>query len=601
MKFLTSILTSISLATTLYSMDISNIGDGEIIIDTPENSELLNSIESAETFPMDIDTQVDNSPMIVEDIASNYQPIEVKKVGNRVLHTRKEVRVINNKKYIKYQNISDGKIIIESANTKELLDSIPTAKTYPLDYNGEAVESVKTTLTTNNTTNNTTNYQKVSSLPKDNTKKNSQSGNYGTIHGKVKLLHVIDGKDNGYDINTGSTYYTSVNYTTPKVNGFSATVGGYVVGDTGLTDTDKKAMIANGQFMGKKTKDKTTILDTKKGIEEAYVKYSANGLKAQAGHMKLNTPMTKNSISTVANLYEGAVVSSKNIAKDTTLVGAHITKMAYGARAISDFGKIGEKTTTAGSVGVLSVDEQEIAELSAGDQSLPKKIRRGKFTNLGKIAGKDDSNGMTIVGAINRSIKNTTLQGWEYFIYDVANVTYVDGMTKFKLANGVKTMLGAQLLHENLKDSDDTPLLVGVKGGISYKNAKFIVAVNRSNGDTMLNIWGGDPAYTSMLYSKNAYRPDVTAVKFVGNYKIPDFNGALPKNLFLSLAHGRFSQSSLKNTQTDATETDIALKYKPRKDLVVKLVNVQRKSEFDGYKGKDKTQNVVKLVMQYLF
>jgi hypothetical protein len=245
--------------------------------------------------------------------------------------------------------------------------------------------------------------------------------------------------------------------------------------------------------------------------------------------------------------------------------------------------------------------DQEL-ETSAADEALPVKVRRGKFVNFSKLVGKKDNTaGMSIVGAINKSVKNTTIQAWEYFIYDVANITYVDGMAKFKLANGVKTMVGAQIMHQNIKDTDGNPTLFGLKAAATYKGAKLILAINKSNGDAMLNIWGGDPAYTSMVHSKNAYRPDVTAVKIVGSYKIPDFKGTLPKNLSLTVAHGNFSKSSLKNAQKDATETDIALKYKPKKNILFKLANVQRETEFDGYKGKEKTQNMTKFVMKYKF
>ncbi len=502
--------------------------------------------------------------------------------------------------FVYYADGSVFKIDNVPTNTNQNIENLETAETIPLTQAPTTKVS-------------TVELSKVNQkhLPKiDNSTQNGvlhptcnkkQKSKGGKFIGNIKLLHVIDGKDNGYDTTTGSTYYVNGGYETPEVNGFSAKVTGYVVGDTGLTETDESAKIANGQFMGEKTKDKTTILKTKANIEEAYIKYKNPKFKAQVGHMKLNTPMTKNTISTVPNLYEGGVVSSKALLDDTIVVGAHITKMAYGARAISDWSRIAEKTTTGGAVKVYSVDQEKEIETLAGDEALPVKIRRGKFVNFGKISNIDNTAGMTIVGAINKSIKNSSIQAWEYFIYDVANITYVDGMAKFKLKNGVKTMIGAQIMHENIKDLDENPMLFGVKGAASYKGAQVILAINKSNGNAMLNVWGGDPAYTSMVYSKNAYRPDVTAIKLVGKYKLSNLSTTLPKNLSLTVAHGNYSKSSLKNAQKDATETDIALKYKPKKNILFKLANVQRETEFDGYKGKDKTQNMTKLVIKYKF
>lgn len=434
---------------------------------------------------------------------------------------------------------------------------------------------------------------KVSPAPLKKVKK-SKSG----ITGSAKLIHIVNGKDNGYDANTGSAYYLDLGYQTPEVNGLSAKISGYVVGDTGLTDKDET--VGKAIFLGENTGDNDDVTETQVNLGETYLKYRNNTFKAQVGHYELNTPMTKNATSTVPNLYEGVLVSSDKIIDDTIVVGTHISRMAYGARSLADWGLIGEKTGTAGAIKVYSNDTAQFTT-TADDAAMPN-VRRGEYTNMGKISGAGENTaGVTAVGVINTSLKNTTIQAWEYYAFDVANITYIDGMAKIKLQNGINTMVGAQIMHQNVDNQDGNPMLFGVKGAVGYKGAKLILAVNKSNGDVILNAWGGDPAYTSSIFSKNAYRPDVDAYKVIGQYNIPALKDGFPKNMTLMVSYANYGRSSLANTQQDATETDIVLKYKPQKNLLLMLFNAQRESEFNGLNDKDKTQDQTRFVMKYQF
>ncbi len=416
------------------------------------------------------------------------------------------------------------------------------------------------------------------------------------ISGNIKLGHTFDGKDNGYDTTTGSFYYLNLAYQTATYNGFDAKISASIVGDTGLTDKNKR--ITKGAFMGENIGDH--ILDTKYQIEEAYIKYKKGKTKFKAGHFRLNTPMTHNATSTVPNLYEGLIFSSREILDKSIVIGGFIPRMAYGARALSDWSRIGEKTGTAGSVKVYSVDDDPTPDVT--ELSLPQNgIRRGKWTNMGKITGSDDNSYLFLGGILNKSLPNTTIQAWEYFTNDLVNIFYIDAMKKEELSNGIKTMIGAQFMLQKVKNESGTPMLFGLKGALSYQELKFIAAYNKSNSDKIFNLWGGDPAFTSSSISKNAYRPDVDAYKFIAQYKVPTFNGKLPKGISLMVSHAIYSKSSLPNTQKDASETDTKLKYMPNKDLMFMLVNVQRTTEFDGYEGKDKTQNTSKFVIKYRF
>ena len=170
-------------------------------------------------------------------------------------------------------------------------------------------------------------------------------------------------------------------------------------------------------------------------------------------------------------------------------------------------------------------------------------------------------------------------------------------MMKFKMANGVKAMVGAQLIHQSVKDQDGNPMLIGIKGAVKYKSGQIIVAINKSNGDVILNSWGGDPAYANSSKSKNAYSPDVTAVKFIGKYNIPAFKNIIPKNLQLIVSQASYSKSSSKNSTRDGSETDIVLKYKPKKNLLFVAAYIDKTSDIND----DKNIKLSKVAVKYKF
>ncbi len=420
--------------------------------------------------------------------------------------------------------------------------------------------------------------------------------NTGKFTGKLKLAHALKGKHNGYDSTTGSVYYLNLGYKTKRVNGFSFKISAYTVGDTSFTKTGDDEKVAKGMFMGKGTTDASAI-ESKQDFQDIYIDYKNNFIKARAGHFELNTPMTKNATSTVPDLYEGLVLSTNKLLKKTTVTAGYITRMAYGARAISEWGKISEKKGNAGSIKVNSTDEEEptIASTSLTLPSAMLPIRRGEFTNFGIIGGAEKNiGGLAIAGLINKSFKNTTIQAWDYYAQDVANMVYVDFIKKYKLQKNIKAMIGAQFLTQKIEGLSGTPTLFGAKAGIKYKNLMLTLAYNKSNDKQIMNTWGGDPAYTSSKYSRNAYRPDVKAYKIIAKYKPT-------KKLLLIATSAKYSKSSLAKTQKDATESDFAIKYKINKKLKLAISRIFRTSEFDGLNGKDKTQDYTSMSFVWKF
>ncbi len=379
-------------------------------------------------------------------------------------------------------------------------------------------------------------------------KRSNKKPNMGHVSGRATILYADD------KTNTNSAYYLETGYETPQSHGVSAKISYYVAGDTGLTD-----------IKGKEYKTET-------GLSETYVKYKGKNLKAKVGQFRLNTPMTKDRSSTISNMYRGAVVSSSKVVKNSTVVGAYIT----------DIDKGGYKPKAIKSTKSRSYSDEELSLLDLEEIDTSADLTSTLATSSVKKKKSDD---IAIAGIINKSIKNTTIQAWEYYAFDVANVTYVDGMMKFKMANGVKTMVGAQLIHQSVENQNANPMLIGVKGAVGYKGGQIIVAINKSTGDVILNKWGGDPAYTSSSKSKNSYNKDVTAVKLIGKYNIPAFKNIIPKNLQLIVSQASYSKSSDKKSTRDGSETDIVLKYKPKKNLLFVAAYIDKTSDISDKKN----------------
>ncbi len=391
--------------------------------------------------------------------------------------------------------------------------------------------------------------------------------NIGKIHGHAEIQHIraeLGDKDL-----TKSIYYLETGYETPEFKGVSAKVSGYVMGDTGFSDL--------------KEIKKEVVSET--GLNEAYVKYKGKNLKAKAGQFRLNTPLTRDTSHEEPNLYKGVVATSTKVMQDSVVVGAYISDIKKGgikAEGISS----PNSSSNNNQISILNIEDVDTsAELGA---KLGTKALDSKYQNNSKVA---------IAGIINKSLKNTTIQVWEYYAFDVADVTYVDGMMKFKMANGIKTMIGAQAIHQSNKDNDKSISIVGIKGAMKYKKGQIIVAINKSTGDVGLHSMGGDPAYTSSKFSKNAYRPDVTAMKLIGKYNIPAFKNIIPKNLTLIISQAAYSKSSLDKAKRDGKETNIILKYKPKKNVLFVAAYMDHVNE----EGDAKNQKVSYVAVKYKF
>ncbi len=411
----------------------------------------------------------------------------------------------------------------------------------------------------------------------------------GVVSGQIKAMHILSDKTNGFTPEDGSGYLGTLKYVTPEVyDGLKFGAAFYINGDTGLTDwddTSKKK--ANGMFTAPKGATNTLL-------GQAYLEYKNDTVFVKAGRQILNTPLTTIKWSLMPNFYEAAVLSLKPM-KSLSLSLSHISGMAYGSRSTADWGLIGEKTGTAGS--------------SQKPVSVGGTFEQAKFHNLGQaVSGvNEDTDGMTVANISYNMGKNFKLSLWDYYAYDIANMIYADVAYKMPVMKGTALTLNAQYLDQSNIGKDLAGnlnfSLYGAKAKIGNKKWSAYLAYNSSNDNNpglgeqsgFLNSWGADPAYTSSLFSRNQYRDNVDAYKIGGHYVIM-------KGLKIIASYANYGKSETKVAQTDATEADIIIAYKPNKAWTLKVFNAIRVSEYDNPSaGVDKEMNHFRAIAAYNF
>lgn len=210
------------------------------------------------------------------------------------------------------------------------------------------------------------------------------------------------------------------------------------------------------------------------------------------------------------NMFQALFYENKSL-KNTTLTVAKIEKMAYASRTPVEYGMIGEATLTAGST-------------QSGIDT------RGDFRDIGSQTLADDSkntDGVYVFAVENSSFENTKLRAWNFYANDIINMFYLDANYK---NTSSPYSISAQYLRvdtvgENLASSlvdANSAYMLGLKGTYTYTKSLFYLAYNHSGDAKILNPWGGDPAYTSSIFSRNAYRANVDAYKVGFDYSVTD-------------------------------------------------------------------------------
>lgn len=440
----------------------------------------------------------------------------------------------------------------------------------------------------------------------------------GKFSGYLRLHHIVSGDPVAKN---GSAIGGKLKYETVPLLGFNAGVAFYTAHDTGFTEADEGP--AQG-LLG----DNLEAYDT---LGEAYINYKNKNIAVRIGRQEFKTPLTENAVTIIPNLFEGAVVSVNSIS-NLSIGISHITKMQYGTRSATDKLLIDDVAYA------MTAGTGEGLESAAGDYGATTTKGKNRFMSIAEAAlGKtaENTNGMTILNTSYLPAKNIKINFWDYYTWDIMNTIYIDGEYKAKIGD-VGLKLDAQYLNQ--KDVGDYARSTSIRGRISHYNKstdKFIAqnlwtqiidasgnidatmygaraavthsgltiiyAFNKTSNGHVINPFGGDPAYTSMIFGRNGYRADTDSYKIGTKF---EFEQIGIKGLVFNMSHAEFDTMAVYyttatgNTTVTKDETtkinDFMVTYTPptMKALTIRAFYEQRDNDTRKY-DQDHTRVIV--------
>lgn len=301
----------------------------------------------------------------------------------------------------------------------------------------------------------------------------------GKTSGQVRAMYIkTDVKDPAVDT-SAFALGGKLAYETAPLYGISAGVAFYTTQDMG-TKSETAAKVDNTLY---DENSKSYSL-----LGQAYLVGSFGKTTVKVGRQQLDTPLAgSDDIRMVPNLFEAALVINTDL-PDTTLIGGYVARMA-GFDSVSD--------------------------KPARSQFQPmSKAALGAATDANVNGAHVGDKGVYVAAAINSSIKNLTLQAWDYYALDVVNAVYLQADYKLGVAKDMDLGLAAQ--YYNMQGIGETKdLLVQLAAGkVDYSvfGAKAslstpvgltpYVAYNkvseqddRNGGTFVFGAWGGYPEF----------------------------------------------------------------------------------------------------------
>ena len=408
----------------------------------------------------------------------------------------------------------------------------------------------------------------------------------GKASGEIRAFYINRDDNTKADKQIASAIGGHLKYETGSLNGISLGTAFYTTNRILKSLESDTASMLNTTLLRNDGKSYSLL-------GEAYVKYDAKNLGTKTtfkfGRQKLNTPLAgADDARMVPNLFEAYVMHNNDIA-NTTLVAAHVTKMAAGSFANAYNGGI------VGATGGYSA----VAGNTAAYQ--------GRFTNMGTWAVGQDTSGVTAVAAIYKK-DNLKLQAWDYYAHDILNAIYLQADFKWNclLTDSVKPFAAVQYINQNdvgsafagKVDSD----YVGAKFGASIGNVKAYIAYSQqsdaSAGTSMENStitpWGGMPAFTQGMVTRHQFLAGTEATKIAATYK---FDGI---NLSATGYHASFDMdaNSGYGTARTAKESGFDIKYKPAD---IKNLQLRLRANFPTDFGNGRDWDEYRFIVTYKF
>ena len=419
----------------------------------------------------------------------------------------------------------------------------------------------------------------------------------GTFNAHVRAFY-IDRNWQGA-LESAKTNYSAfavgvdLHYQTADYKGFSAGIGLYSDNDFGLNNSDP-------------AKVHTSILgdngDSYSFVGEAYIQYKNGNTSIKAGRQKLNTPLAAaDDARMIPTLFEAYLLTNTDL-PNTTLVAAHVTKVAPG----TFFNQYRGSTALA---------------LTAGYGANPN-ASIGRFEDMGWYAIGTETDGVSVGAVIYKGIKNLTLQAWDYYAYDILNAIYLQADFKWNclLSDKIKPFAALQYINEsdvgdnlaakalNKQEVDST--YIGLKVGGSYNNLTVYGAYSTTDSNTnaavnggIITPWGGMPAFTQGMVTRHQFFADTDAWKVAGTYKWNSFGINLKTTLYYTSFDVGSNNAYSPNHSWTATEAGFDFIYYPKnvKNLQLRFRGNFPRSFYENSSGNDLGWNEYRLIANYNF
>ncbi|WP_200763714.1 OprD family outer membrane porin [Nitrosophilus alvini] len=378
-------------------------------------------------------------------------------------------------------------------------------------------------------------------------------------------------------------------YETASFYGLSAGIALYSDNDFGLNSSDLSKV------------HKSILGDNADGysfVGEAYLQYKQGNTTFKAGRQRLDTPLAAaDDARMIPTLFEAYVLTNTDL-PDTTLVAAHVTKIAPGT-----FFNQYRSTSATGQALALTAGYGANADASIG-----------KFQDMGWYAIGKETNGVTAGAIIYKGIKNVTLQAWDYYAHDILNAVYLQADFKWNclISDQIKPFAAIQYINE--KDVGDRYAgeidgsYMGAKVGASYNNFTLYGAYSASDSNTdaavnggIITPWGGMPAFTQGMVTRHQFFADTNAWKIAGSYKFKEPN---LKTVLYYTSYDVGKDNAYSNGHSwIATEAGFDFIYYPKsvKNLQLRFRGNFPRSFYESANGDDLGWNEYRFIVNYNF
>ncbi|BAF69640.1 OprD family outer membrane porin [Nitratiruptor sp. SB155-2] len=383
----------------------------------------------------------------------------------------------------------------------------------------------------------------------------------GNFKGHIRLIYIDrhwQGSISKKDIDAFAAGL-DLHYETASFKGISLGAALYSVSDFGLNPSFSSGKL-NTSLLGDKGEDYAFV-------GKAYIKYKRGNTTFKAGRQRLDTPLAAaDDARTIPTLFEAYVLTNTDL-PSTTLVAAHITKVAPGTFYNQYRLPLPALALTAGyGAGYLNPTQTGIV---------------GHFLDMGQYAIGQDTDGVTTVAIIYKGIKNLSLQVWDYYAHDILNAVYLQADFKWNclISDEIKPFAALQYINEkdvgNKLAGEVESNYFGAKIGGSYHYFTAYAAYSTTNSNTnaavnggVITPWGGMPAFTQGMVTRHQFFADTDAWKVAAAYKWSDY-GLNLKTAFFYTSFDVGQNNSLATDSADyahswtATEAGFDFIYYP--------------------------------------